>query len=547
MRKRLQKLKKSLYCCFPAYTPKTVYLLQDNETESIASGGYGTISTARLTHETHCATKQPRNNNRHRAVHQHEINILQTIVRRSQKAHRKWNEHVLPFYGVTEDMKIVMQLCPTKKNLVETNYMNLPITNYQTWLKQLLSAIHWLHSLGIAHCDIKPDNVLFFNINTIKLADFGHATEERYGIPSRFTFEYQEPTDQFLQREHQFDKFAYDAWLTGLTICCMMFNEMPIHPKDNNEHLKICEKRKQKLQEKAMAHDKETEKYFFISLINLLAENQELRLKSEAYQQSHPDYDKLVLRKHIAGVGKFSTVYLGHWRGHLHAVKKPHPNKLCQDSLSREINTLKHLQQYPWHKHIIMIHGTAHDHIIMEYCHHNDLQQYPGLIPLTSSMIWLQQILSALQHLHNLDVYHGDVKMENILYFSNTLVKLCDFGFAHSQRDTYPRGATPHYLAPEIKFKRPPYNAIHTDLYATGVVFFQAGLNRPYVSSTKYNTFEKYKDKACEIKKRLPTRKIKNSQKAHFHQTLLTLLEIDNPAERRKYEQKTHQENTPPT
>lgn len=42
-------------------------------------------------------------------------------------------------------------------------------------LKQLVSAISYCHHMGVAHRDVKPDNILFDTRGRLKLADFGSA------------------------------------------------------------------------------------------------------------------------------------------------------------------------------------------------------------------------------------------------------------------------------------------------------------------------------------------------------------------------------------
>ena len=44
------------------------------------------------------------------------------------------------------------------------------------YFKQLVSGVGWMHSKGIAHRDVKPENILLSSTGDLKLADFGLAT-----------------------------------------------------------------------------------------------------------------------------------------------------------------------------------------------------------------------------------------------------------------------------------------------------------------------------------------------------------------------------------
>jgi serine/threonine protein kinase len=43
------------------------------------------------------------------------------------------------------------------------------------WIIQVAGALKFLHSRGVAHGDVKPDNILLDNKGNAKLSDFSHA------------------------------------------------------------------------------------------------------------------------------------------------------------------------------------------------------------------------------------------------------------------------------------------------------------------------------------------------------------------------------------
>jgi cell division cycle 2-like protein len=55
------------------------------------------------------------------------------------------------------------------------------ISEVKTMMKQLLEAIHLLHSNWIVHRDLKTSNLLFNNLGQVKVADFGLA--RKFGSP----------------------------------------------------------------------------------------------------------------------------------------------------------------------------------------------------------------------------------------------------------------------------------------------------------------------------------------------------------------------------
>ena len=195
----------------------------------------------------------------------------------------------------------------------------------------------------------------------------------------------------------------------------------------------------------------------------------------------------------IIGSGSSGLVYLSYSiydeniPKTLYAIKimdKPEPNNDIINN--RKINYLEKMN----HKNIIKVFGhglgmlqTSQGltqkiyYIIMEYVDHGSL-----LSQLGDNMgfgedfgrLIFAQLLDGLEVIHNSNVVHRDIKLENIMLSgSDFTLKYVDFGFATEKSFGYLTTylGTPNYAAPELHMKR-PYLGVYEDIFSLGVTLF---------------------------------------------------------------------------
>lgn len=91
---------------------------------------------------------------------------------------------------------------------------------------------------------------------------------------------------------------------------------------------------------------------------------------------------------------------------------------------------------------------------------------------------FMLQLLEGLDHCHNQGITHRDLKTDNLLLDENYDLKIADFGFAGSLRNSNGSGlhrshvGTRRYMAPEITTSTKGYRGPPADLFAVGVLLF---------------------------------------------------------------------------
>lgn len=122
--------------------------------------------------------------------------------------------------------------------------------------------------------------------------------------------------------------------------------------------------------------------------------------------------------------------------------------------------------------------GGKH-YIVMEYIRGRTLKQLisqRGALHQEEAVNIMIQLTSAVQHAHENNIIHRDIKPQNVLVKDDGTVKITDFGIALAH-DTVQLTQTDavlgsaHYLAPETTRGETPTNQV--DIYALGIVFYE--------------------------------------------------------------------------
>jgi serine/threonine protein kinase len=85
-----------------------------------------------------------------------------------------------------------------------------------------------------------------------------------------------------------------------------------------------------------------------------------------------------------------------------------------------------------------------------------------------------RQIAEGIRYMHDMQICHRDIKMENILIDEKGMVKIIDFGFSvctppDSRLKIY--CGTPSYMCPEIVTKK-DYSGFQADIWSLGVLLY---------------------------------------------------------------------------
>lgn len=188
--------------------------------------------------------------------------------------------------------------------------------------------------------------------------------------------------------------------------------------------------------------------------------------------------EDVVLKKSL-GNGAFGEVFLAEWENTLCAVKMFRTQQFMEtttekNDFEKELELLSSIS----HPNIVSFHGCMLKPpklgIVEEYCPKNfeNIIYSTQRIPFKKKLDWILQICAAVDYLHNRNIVHRDLKLENILQTKDGVCKLVDFGLSKIvEEQTMTRLAgTSITMAPEVTFGN-KYDT-KCDVFSLSIVFY---------------------------------------------------------------------------
>ncbi|CAI2162738.1 18464_t:CDS:2 [Funneliformis geosporum] len=446
---------------------------------------------------------------------------------------------IIQFHGLTSnDNKIYLVMEWADYNLREyyQKYGPLEVSLKLRFALDISSGLNYLCAASIVHRDIRAENILITDNDTVKIANFKarrsikdkirnlEATLEviRYCAPEKLLLKNKYDTKcdvysfgvllwEIAEEKTPYETFGDDIMKITDQVCNKGYREafsfdsplpkeyrelaeQATHPDQNNrpQFSKILTKL-QKL------YKLNRIKANFIT--NDTSQNGELPsqiwIKDSIKNNFITDikWNDLVSRSPV-GKGRFGEVFKTHW-------KKMNKDVVCKRLILDDINAIQHEIQIQTRGHvcenIIRILGITQQSesniycIVMEYADGGDLRTY--LKENFRTLDWDKKlqlafdITNGLRYLHGINILHRDLHSKNVVILNGS-AKITDFGNSKSletqtniHNDVF--GMIP-YLAPEL-FKSNNHcsasYSVKSDIYSLGVLFWEISSgNIPFVN-----------------------------------------------------------------
>ena len=165
--------------------------LYDNKyyfVKDLGSGGYGKVFLAKeKVSNRYVAIKQLNSTDK-----EEQEDIIHEIEMVSKFEHPNIVTYYHHFWE-EDKLFLVMEYCSGGTLADKIDEGKIEVSEALSWIQTLASCLRIVHKKRIIHHDIKPDNIVFSQNGTIKIADFGIANKDggtrRYMSPESFAWD----------------------------------------------------------------------------------------------------------------------------------------------------------------------------------------------------------------------------------------------------------------------------------------------------------------------------------------------------------------------
>lgn len=332
---------------------------------------------------------------------------------------------------------------------------------------QLCRALVYAHRNGVIHRDVKPDNVLVDYEGHVFLVDFGIAgyfkTKDTQSAPTAVmgTEAYMAP-EVFQGAQHATP--ASDIYSLGVVLHQLFTGYLPLQVNQQSHPITV----------------KELESLIFNCIEPLPIKRpasmdmvyQQLLVIAQGKHLQRSASNAQKLERDIPAQYQLLDVLSESAWGSSYLVKDPkHQRLLVIKKLPAKLMGLAQATNeklmHTRHPHLARILGTGknekHFILVTEYCAAGNLaDRLTQAFSLNEWVHLAQQLCSALSCAHGLQVTHGNLRPEKVLFAESHHVKLTGFGFPTQQPNTQNAAYNSHLMK----------QGKQADIYALGVILF---------------------------------------------------------------------------
>ena len=137
--------------------------------------------------------------------------------------------NLLHAFETDAHMFLVLEFCPNGDlyEAIREGKGPLETEHVRGFMLQLLDAVEFMHSKGLYHRDMKPENIFLSQDGSMKLGDFGLSTTEAWTYEASVGSDRYMAPEQFDPAENGYAPAQADIWAIGICLLNVLFSRNP--------------------------------------------------------------------------------------------------------------------------------------------------------------------------------------------------------------------------------------------------------------------------------------------------------------------------------